>query len=89
MQRTAKVIAALCAVSVVLLSVFGFIVGSSMGGHPLQEPDLFAALIVVPIFAVTGSVWATLNENRTPAASMVTYIAVAAAPIAWYALTRV
>ena len=59
-----------------------------MGANPLERLNWILAIVALPIFAVAGFAWATVRENRSRTASIVTYIAVAATPIAWIALTR-
>ncbi|WP_267396731.1 MULTISPECIES: hypothetical protein [unclassified Sphingomonas] len=84
----AKVAASLCACGVVLLSFGAMQVAGSMGAHPLGQPSWIFAIVVIPIFAISMTIWASLHESRLRVLAIAAYFSVIASPILWIAVTR-
>ncbi|OYU16130.1 MAG: hypothetical protein CFE37_01905 [Alphaproteobacteria bacterium PA4] len=71
-----------------MLSMIGVMVSSAMGSDLLAAPRLLAAIVVVPIVALSVFMWATLHEHRQRTISLVAYLVVIAIPAVWIVLTR-
>ena len=86
--QIAKVAAGLWTYGVVSLSLGATQIAGSMGVHFLDQPNWIFAIIVIPVFAISMTIWASLHEGRQWALAMAAYFSVIASPLLWIVVTR-
>jgi hypothetical protein len=83
-----KVAAGLCASGVMLLSFAAIQIAGSMGALPLDRPSWFFAIVFIPVFAISMTIWASFRDSHQRVFAIAAYCAVIASPVLWILVTR-